>query len=300
MAGALKQDFIEAIRLTPDGINNFLEATIPEPPEVSTPADVDAANVACGVLAKYLLDFFRPFAGLTPVELLLRIGQHNTVLESAMLAGLEYIEGANSGENTITILEPAAAGVYSPGEMRFTAIAVNAFCLGMTLAIGDNDPVKMISNNDQWQQYATVITGDYTATVAAQFEDGSTATATVNFSVADADTEPPPAETPQPPGGDDQEAFDKAVATFKDKYKRLVSLISDGATDQASLDIALTFVEKAAWVVAVYVDDKPGYTDFSAELTNAISAAWEYTDPQDLLEKSAAIAAAVNKLIGLY
>lgn len=211
MAGALKQEFIEAVRLTPEGIAAFLGTPIPDPPTYTPPTDTDSAILVSGILSGYLLDFFAPFAGLTPVELLLRIGQHNTVLESAMLAGLEYIEGADSAESVIEIREPNNGASYAPGEMRFSAISKNALCVGMTLTLNDGDPIKMIATEDAWQQHVFVNPLEYTATVNANFEDGSTASASVSFTVT---AEPPGQEPPQPPGGTDADAITRAYQHF--------------------------------------------------------------------------------------
>jgi hypothetical protein len=238
MAGALKQEFIEAVRLLPDGIQEFLDAPLPEPPTISTPADVDAGIIASGVLSKYLLDVFAPFAGLTPVELLTRIGQHNSVLESAMLAGLEYIEGADPGESNLTIVEPQDGISYTPGEMRFTATVQNGMCVFMTLNLGGND-TKMIDKNGTWTQYINMSVGDYTATFTATFEDNTTQSANANFTIAEYDPEnppdPPPDEPPSPPGGKDDQALERAREIVKKTYTELIKIMSAAmnATDFA-------------------------------------------------------------------
>lgn len=217
MAGALKQDFVEAVRLTPDGIKEFLETPIPEAPTVS-PAD-DTANEA---LAAFLLNLFRPFAGLTPVELLLRIGQHNSVLESAMIAGLEYIEGADSESNGLTILEPQDGQTYDAGEMRFTASTSNAVCIGMSMTLDGGDPIKMVSNGEQWGQYVDVGAGEHTVEMNASFENGGNANANASFTVAEAGQEPPPETPPEPPGGKDTEALDRARERAYTAYRQFI------------------------------------------------------------------------------
>jgi hypothetical protein len=228
VAGALKQEFIEAVRLTPDGIVDFLATPLPAAPTISTPADADAAILASGILSKYLLDLFATFEGLTPIELLLRIGQHNSVLESAMLAGLEYIEGADSAENDITVLEPQDGVSYTPGEMRFIAKVSNGFCIGMTLTLGA-DPIKMVSQDDIFTQFVNMEVGDYTATFDASFEDTTTQTASVNFSVEEYDPENPPEpplppeEQPKPPGGTNITSFTRARDHVKSAYTKVIA-----------------------------------------------------------------------------
>lgn len=199
MAGALKQTFLEAVRLTPDGIVAFLETPIPAAPTIGTPADVDAAILASGVLSKYLLDLFTPFAGLTPIELLLRIGQHNSVLESAMLAGLEYIEGSadgdtsENGEFSISSPQPGDIGqgvVYSASDIPFIAIVTKGTCTKMlidTLTLLPADVVKtgvtMHEIDGKWRQYMNLTQGQYTVSMTATFETGDPVTHNVGFTV---------------------------------------------------------------------------------------------------------------------
>jgi hypothetical protein len=248
---SVKRDFIEAVRLTPDGIQDFLETPIPAAPTISTPADVDAAIIASGVLSKFLLDLFAPFEGLTPIELLLRIGQHNNVLESAMLAGLEYIEGADPDSNVITILEPEDGLSYTPGEMRFSASVANGFCLGMMLVINDGDPMKMIEKDGTWQQYVNMEIGEQSATCTASFEDLSEQSASVSFTIAEYTPDPPPPEPPippeqqpKPPGGTDNAALIRAKAivllTYGDVIKNARNTLTFGLDDVQAFFAAIT------------------------------------------------------------
>jgi hypothetical protein len=291
MAGALKQTFIEAVRLTPDGIQDFLETPIPTPPEISTPADVDAAIIASGVLSKYLLDVFTVFAGLTPVELLLRIGQHNSVLESAMLAGLEYLEGSDSGEQDLIIESPEDGVAYAPGEMRFFCTVRNGNAIYVIMEL-DGSEAKMFSVADGWQQYADVATGDHTVTMTASFEDGSEATATVNFSVANAGEEPPPGEEPpEPPGGDDLEAIRRALDNVRSTYKNLIR----SAAETNEIDIVIYFnAFKNAVNTFLSVTGRTSDT-ITADLTRLTLAVASF-DYNDVKTISSAIMTAINTL----
>lgn len=226
---SLKRDFIEAVRVTPEGIAGFLTTPLPEAPTIATPTDVDAAIIANGVCAKFVLDLFAPFAGLTPIELMLRIGQHNTVLESAMLAGLEYIEGADPDSNMITIIEPLEGVSYTPGEMRFSASVTNGFCVGMVLLMSGGALIKMIDNDGTWQQYVNMERGDYTATFTASFEDTSEQSASVSFTIAEYSPEPPipPEEQPNPPGGTDNAALERKRALVFACYHDFVKALYD-------------------------------------------------------------------------
>lgn len=87
-----KEDFLAAINeALPEGISGLLDKEIPEAPSV-TVTDVDSAIIATGHLSKYFLDLFNTFKGLTPVELLLRIGQKNATLQAGVLIATEYIK----------------------------------------------------------------------------------------------------------------------------------------------------------------------------------------------------------------
>jgi hypothetical protein len=307
MAGALKQTFIEAVRLTPDGIVDFLATPLPAAPTISTPADADAAILASGILSKYLLDLFATFEGLTPIELLLRIGQHNSVLESAMLAGLEYIEGADSAENDITVLEPQDGVSYTPGEMRFIAKVANGFCIGMTLTLGA-DPIKMVSTDDVFTQFVNMEVGDYTATFDASFEDTTTQTASVHFTVAEYDPEnppePPPETPPLPPGGQDRAALDKAISNFEAAYKRMGDLISDHTGKDALYD-GYSTLDQTAWIVATLVKQKnpPEYTELAERLADELSALEDVIDTESydlIITGIAPISTTVHEIAGLF
>lgn len=113
--GNQKQAFIDALEQElPGGVSNFLTTELPVAPSVDTPTTEEAAVLAQGVLAKYLLDVFYAFSGITPVDLILRIGQQNAVLKSMLLAGLQFV--GEVGEHSFTILEPISTHSYAQGE----------------------------------------------------------------------------------------------------------------------------------------------------------------------------------------
>lgn len=92
-----KDDFIASWNdLLPDGVLNFAETAIPNAPTIATPTTVDDAIIAQGVLAKYLLDFFHEFNGMTPIDVILHIGQRNAVNKAIMVSRLEYVEKAEA------------------------------------------------------------------------------------------------------------------------------------------------------------------------------------------------------------
>ena len=197
MAGDLKQAFLEAVRTTPDGISGFLTAVIPTPPDIPYPETVNGAIIVNGICAKYIMDLFAPFAGLTPIELLLRIGQHNSVLESAMLAGLEYITGA-SDEGSLSVLHPAGQGPYSPGKILFRATGSNATLRSCSCKVDPGGTIVLSnSGGGTFDGYLDLTVGWYRAWFAGTFEDNTTDSATVSFSISDT-TEPPGPEPPEP------------------------------------------------------------------------------------------------------
>lgn len=249
MAAALKTQFIEAVRLMPDGIQDFLTTELPKAPDISTPADVDAANIATGVLSKFLLDVFRPFAGFTPIEMLARIGQHNSVLESAMIAGLEYLGDQADAENQardFEIIEPEADAAYLPGSLRLIAKLNNSPALQMAVEIEGAAPVSLASDNGQ-DFYGFVRleeVGSYTATFTALFEDERTQTASVSFAMA---TEAQPGgNPPQQPDGSDLNAFESAVQILKAAIAKAMKY-----GDAAAEEIAGTVVAAGRQVVRV-------------------------------------------------
>lgn len=240
MAGAAKQAFIEAVRTTPEGISGFLTTAIPAAPGIPTPADVDAAIIANGICAKYICDFFAAFNGLTPIELLLRIGQHNNVLESAMIAGLEYIEGSDSDEDDIKILSPVAEQTYPAGDIAFSAEAANGECSGIYVSVGPHQS-KQLAGGDL--MLALGAEGTYTAVFTGVFEDGPV-TQSVTFYVTEdgappPEPEPPPDPPPDPPDPPDKDKLKQAREKAWEAYRKLIRTIEEASIDNfdSNLDI---------------------------------------------------------------
>jgi uncharacterized membrane protein YgcG len=222
----LKQTFITAVRTTPAGIAGFLTTPIPEPPTISQPADVDAAIIVNGVCAWFILELFRPFAGLTPVELLLRIGQHNSVLESAMLAGLEYLEDTQAAQE-FEIVEPTEGTAYSAGDFRVTARPKsNTIIKGLSGAVGAKTFVLKESEG-VWQAWVIIAdAGDYTMTLTATFETGDPVSKSVNFQVITN-----PEEEPRPPEGVDEPAVTQHETDVDDTYRKVLDDIQKKIVD---------------------------------------------------------------------
>ena len=216
-----KQQLIEAFRLMPEGIREFLDKPLPTAPTISTPADVDAAIIASGVLSKMLLDLFATFAGFTPIEMLSRIGQHNSVQEIAMLAGLEYVKGQDGTppdpeDFGVTILEPADGATYLPGTLRIRAKGVNGDLVHCEYKFPDNSPISMDDIGDGVFEGAITLEDQqsYTVTVNGMSSDDLQVTATVGFTI----TDDPDAE---PPGGTDDPAVQVAHGRLVDAFRKL-------------------------------------------------------------------------------
>ena len=192
----LKTDFLNALNADlPEGIAGLLDKAIPEAPSV-TVTDVDSAIIAQGILAAYLLDVFDTFRGLTPIELLLRIGQKNATLQAALLAGLEYAEKKSFD---YTILSPTTSGFYYPeGEIQFSAAletqaGFNA-CAGIAVTIPELSQNIALARLGDVQGYCTNTALSFpevssfpmplTAIFTATFDGAEPYTKTVNFEVS--------------------------------------------------------------------------------------------------------------------
>ncbi len=216
----IKQTFIEAIRATPDGISTFLATTIPAPPEISTPEDTDAAIIVNGICAKYVLDLFRPFAGLTPIEMILRVGQHSNVAEVLALAGLEYI-GESNAQSDLEILSPSASAKLLPGNVRLQAQAKNGTMTQCAVEIG-TDTISLDDTDGLFEGYINLEEGSYTATFSGLFEGSpDPVTADVSFVITANE-----ADEPEPPGGKDTTALQKATDDFKSTIDDLLYAIA--------------------------------------------------------------------------
>jgi len=282
MAGELKQEFIEAVRLTPDGINDFLETPIPAAPTIGTPTDKDSAIIANGVLSKFLLDLFAPFAGLTPVELLLRIGQHNSVLESAMIAGLEYLEGSDSDEQGLQFIEPTDGGTYSPGEMRFTVAAQNGTPGRVNLTVDGGDPVKMTTEDKgaTWRAFQSVDAGEHTAECSAQFDGSEVKIITCVFTITAEGEEPPPGEDPpEQPEGTDDEALDRLHKQILTAYRQLLSFGNLGDPDEYKTRMS-AFTAAVSQFLSSITATSPGIAATKQRITDLLN------DITTILERS--------------
>lgn len=297
MAGELKQQFIEAVRATPDGIVDFLTTAIPAPPSISTPADVDAAIIANGVAAKFVCDLFQPFAGLTPVELLLRIGQHNSVLESAMIAGLEYITETEE-VNDLEILAPEDGATLKPGDVLLMAQAKNGTLIQCAVEIEGHAPISLEANDDgTFEGYITIEDeGEYTANFSGLFEKDKTATASCTFTIAEEGDEP---------GGSNKNALQKALKLLTDALSWILKNIAGASA--AVLGAVMATAQKAFNTIAgivrkLIITDQDIVDDIQAMAQDAfdtLSTAIEEGAQDAATEAIATIKTAAAKLAAL-
>jgi hypothetical protein len=231
----IKQDFIEAIRNTPDGIKDFLSVAIPTLQATTCPTDKDSSILTQGVLAHNLNCILLLFVGLTPVEMVLRVGQHSNVIEAILLSCLEYIPESNA-EQDLTIEEPIENQAYAPGDIRIIVKAKGKIStMTATTEIPNNESpegqpelqIIDLTSTDGEIFYGYVrlsSAGDYTTSVSATFDDKDQTikSASVNYSISeDGDVQADLAE------------FELAAKAVEDSSNSLMSWVVDTAKGAA-------------------------------------------------------------------
>jgi hypothetical protein len=112
--------FLNSLNVVPTAVLDFVDTPIPDFIETSEPTTVDEAIVTQGILAHNLNDLLMAYSGLPVVDLILRVGQRNTVLQSLLLACLEYRSPDIAGE--FEIVQPENDSWYYDGdEITFQA-----------------------------------------------------------------------------------------------------------------------------------------------------------------------------------
>jgi hypothetical protein len=161
----VKNAFVEALNDTPDGIKSFLEVPLPSLAGIGVPSTVDEAIIAEGTLAANLNTILTAFVGLTPVELLLRIGQHNVVIQSMLLAAIQYI--GNVGE--MTIEAPKSSGKYFGYFSDFVVSFTGGDPVSVSCALDANDKFDMVKQAGKWVALWAVAVGSHVLTVTAHY-----------------------------------------------------------------------------------------------------------------------------------
>lgn len=157
---SLKDEFLKALdEALPVGILGCIDARIPPAPSV-TVTDVNSAIFAMGVLSQYLCDLCREFLGLTPVELLLRIGQRNATLQAMLLLSLEFI-----GSQSFKILAPLPGQEYYEMLQSFRVQAIDTNITSITVQLNNEPAITLQQGEDRIFSAEVILTPDtrYTA-----------------------------------------------------------------------------------------------------------------------------------------
>lgn len=171
----LKQLLLESLNELPEGLQDFLDTTIQDDwVATSLPDTVEDAIIVSGVLCHNLNMFLWKFQGFTPLKLFLRIGQHNPVVQSILLSGLEYLTKA---QHDFVISSPDNQQQYQVGvpilfEIQATSPDV---VLMATVQIGSSSPVQLLKTpgtSDKWSLAFPMSTGgQYTLTWSVTWKD---------------------------------------------------------------------------------------------------------------------------------
>jgi hypothetical protein len=199
----IKQDFIDAIRDTPDGIKSFLSVAIPSLAPTTLPTDKDSSQLAQGILAHNLNTILLLLVGFTPVEFGLRIGQHSNVSEAILLSCLEYIEESQT-QKDFTIKEPVAGTTYAQGDIRVVISSKSKNIASVAVTASDEfqviQDVSLTPDNfgtnyvgyarcDQKCNYTFDVTVVFNTTQNDNQQQTETKTGTVTVAVSDTEGE---------------------------------------------------------------------------------------------------------------
>jgi hypothetical protein len=187
-----KEAFIEALNALPPGVASFLTTPIPSVEPISSPADVEEALIANGRLSSHINSILMAFGGMTPVELLLRIGQHNNVLQAALLAALEYRSGGFS------IVAPADGETYYGVFMDWEVANVRGAVERVTIRWGADEVDMASATAGTYTAEFPIPLGQHTAEVHVTYQGGTTESQAVTFSVLECQTVPEDGETVSP------------------------------------------------------------------------------------------------------
>ena len=140
---------LTALQHCPEGVQDFISVPIPDLTATTLPNDIDSAIITQGVLAHNLNSIFMEFVGLTPIQVLLRIGQHNSTLQAALLAGLEYV--ATQEVYDFEIVEPDD-GATLEGETLLLMIRSTSGTIATAQCEVNNNSVllEQTEDTDTW------------------------------------------------------------------------------------------------------------------------------------------------------
>lgn len=143
---SLKEDFLGLIDEVPEGISDK-NYPIPTLPVIGWPEDEEAAIIAQGQLASNINVILKTFEGLTPVELLLRVGQRSNVMKGLLLACLEYL---GSSEFEFEVTAPIDGHVYAEDEqITFLVLITNGeFSSGLVTYDSEELTLKFVPGSE--------------------------------------------------------------------------------------------------------------------------------------------------------
>lgn len=167
----MKTDFIqEMFNDMPATIGAFLETPIGDVTDIPIPTTRDAAVLACGQLAANLNNaFLKPFVGLTPIELFMRIGSKNPVFISSLLSGLEVISGSG-GKCQIDFPKHGESLPF------VNCIVVSGIGLQSVSATLNESEFSLSDEGEVWNFMFSepLDAGSYSLMISATFDDGAT------------------------------------------------------------------------------------------------------------------------------
>ena len=245
----MKQEFVEALRLTPDSVQPWVIGNITSFSDPSTEA---AATIATGKLAYNLNEhILKPLSGMDLTELLLCVGQHNSVLTALLLSVLEVISGDDGG---LQILIPANNSVQ-PNYFEFSCT-----CSGKPKSINvtvdkdiDVDLTSKTGNLWKGQPSTPISTGKHSAIFTAVFEDASTVSTSTSFEATanmelvatfpEQDGTYQPSDITQVSVTLTEEAAEGTESLEAEAFGQVYSLIKSGATFAATVaEIGIDYV----------------------------------------------------------
>lgn len=186
-----KELLLEALNTDlPAGVLNFLLTECPAVDAISTPSDVESAIIAQGTFCANMNKYLAAFAGLTPIELFLRIGQKSSTLQEIALAGIVLAKDVKM--HTFNVSSPQEGMVYSAGEQAFYIFIENGVdsVNAATVVLNENIYYPLAQHERVQNIYGTIQeldAGSYVADFRVQFrvDNGKNFVArkTVNFTV---------------------------------------------------------------------------------------------------------------------
>lgn len=185
---SVKDDFLDGLNASPSGVEQYLETPIPSPPACSPPEDVDAAIIANGLLSCYLLDVFRAFAGLTPVEMLLRIGQRSNTAQALLMSALEYVQAVSDFVVVAPIEGQSYYGMFADWQVTGAALE------SVSVTVGD-ESFPMSGDKNTFTANWPIPIGSWNAVFTAETLQGQIKSKQISFQVVSWDTFPANGET---------------------------------------------------------------------------------------------------------